>query len=106
MIADLVRRRVKDPRLSDVLFTFTEVDVAPDLSHARVGVSVMGEAETKQSVLAGLTSSAPYLQREMNREVHLRRVPTLQFYLDESIEQGDRMTRLLRDVAESEGREL
>ncbi len=80
--------------------------MAPDLSHARVGVSVMGEAEEKQSVLEALKRSAPFLQREMNREVHLRRIPSLVFYVDESMEQGDRMTQMLRDVARSEGRDL
>lgn len=97
---------MKDPRISEALLTFTEVDVAPDLSHARVGVSVMGDEAEKQSVLQALQHSAPFLQREMNREVHLRRIPTLVFHLDESIEQGDRMTQMLRDVARSEGRDL
>lgn len=106
VLADVVRLRVKDPRLTGALFTFTEVDVAPDLSHARVGVSVMGDADVKREVIQGLTSSAPFLQREMNRQVHLRRVPALQFHLDESIEEGDRLTRMLRDVAQSEGRDL
>jgi ribosome-binding factor A len=101
-----VRLRVKDPRLTGVLLTFTEVDVAPDLSHARVAVSVMGDAEVKAGVMEGLRSSASFLQREMNREVHLRRVPNLVFHLDESIERGDLMTQRLRDVARSEGRDL
>lgn len=106
MLADVVTRRLKDPRLEGALFSFTEVDVAPDLSQARVGVSVMGEAEQQREVLDILTRSAPFLQRELNREVRLRRIPHLVFHLDESIAEGDRMTRLLRDVARSEGREL
>ncbi len=106
VLSDLVRLKVKDPRVSDALLTFTEVDVAPDLSHARVGVSVMGDQAEKDAVIAGLERSASFLRREMNREVHLRRIPALVFYLDESIEQGDRMTQMLRDVARSEGRDL
>jgi ribosome-binding factor A len=106
VLADAVRLRVKDPRLTDALFTFTRVDVAPDLSHARVDVSVMGDAEQKQSVLDALQRSASFLQREVNREVHLRRVPALRFELDESIERGDEMTQRLRDLARSEGRDL
>ena len=98
--------KVKDPRVSDVLLTFTEVDVAPDLSSARVGVSVMGDDATKHAAIEGLERSAPFLQREMNREVRMRRIPRLVFYLDESMEQGDRMTQMLRDVARSEGRDL
>lgn len=102
----MVRLRVKDTRLTDALFTFTHVEVSPDFSHARVEVSVMGDDAEKDAVMAALAHSAHFLQREVNREVRLRRVPTLHFELDESIEEGDRMARLLRDVARSEGREL
>ncbi|MCK9487248.1 MAG: 30S ribosome-binding factor RbfA [Dehalococcoidia bacterium] len=106
VLADLVRLKVKDPRVSDVLLTFTEVDVAPDLSHARVGVSVMGDEQTKRDALVGLERAAPFLQRAMNKEVRMRRIPRLVFHLDESMEQGDRMTQQLRDIARSEGRDL
>ena len=101
-----MRLRVKDPRLHDVLLTFTHVDVSPDFSHARVDVSVMGDEEQKRNVMAALAGSASFLQREVNREVKLRRVPAFHFELDESMEEGDRMTQMLRDVARSEGRDL
>ncbi|MDA1010098.1 MAG: 30S ribosome-binding factor RbfA [Chloroflexi bacterium] len=106
VLADAVRLRVKDPRLTEAFFSFTQVDVAPDFSHARVDVSVMGDAEAKKSVMEGLQRSASFLQREVNREVHLRRVPALRFELDESIEYGDEMTQRLRNLARSEGRDF
>lgn len=106
MLADAVRLRVKDPRLADALFTFTHVDVSPDFAHARVDVSVMGDDAQKREVVEALTHSASFLQREVNRQVKLRRIPALHFELDESIEEGDRMTQMLRDVARSEGRDL
>jgi len=97
---------VKDPRLTDVLLTFTQVDVSPDFSHARVDVSVMGDDDQKREVMAALASSASFLQREVNRQVKLRRIPAFHFELDQSMEEGDRMTQMLREVARSEGREL
>lgn len=106
VLADAVRLRVKDPRLTEAFFSFTQVDVAPDFSRARVDVSVMGDAETKKAVIDALQHSAAFLQREVNREVHLRRVPALRFELDESIEYGDEMTQRLRDLAQSEGRDF
>jgi len=106
VLADAVRLRVKDPRLTDAFFSFTQVDVAPDFSHARVDVSIMGDEETKKAVMEALQRSASFLQREVNREVHLRRVPALRFELDESIEQGDEMTQRLRNLARSEGRDF
>lgn len=102
----MVRLRVKDRGLDGAFFSFTEVDVSPDLSHARVKVSVMGDDTQKTEVIAALTRSAPFLHRELNHELRMRRVPQLTFVLDESMEEADRMTRLLRDVAQSEGREL
>ena len=82
------------------------MDVSPAFSHARVDVSVMGDADVKSDAIVALNHSASFLQREVNREVKLRRIPALHFELDESIEEGDRMTQRLRDVARSEGREI
>ncbi len=101
-----MRLRVKDHGLADTLFSFMSVDVSPDLAHARVKVSVMGDDTQKAEVIAALTRSASFLHRELGKELRMRRVPHLVFELDESIEEADRMTRLLRDVAHAEGREL
>ncbi|MEX2446824.1 MAG: 30S ribosome-binding factor RbfA [Dehalococcoidia bacterium] len=111
VLADIVRLRVKDPGLTDAIFSFASVEVSPDLAHAKVRVSVLttdedGAEAAKASVLAALTRSEPYLQREMGKELHMRRIPRLQFVLDESMEEGSRMMALLRDVARSEGREF
>ena len=106
MLAELVRRRVKDRDVVDAMFSFVSVEVSPDLSHARVHVSVLGDATDKERVLAGLTRAESFLHRELGRELHIRRVPRPHFILDESIEEADRMTKMLRDVARSEGREF
>jgi ribosome-binding factor A len=102
----VVRLRVKDSGLADSIFSFTSVEVSPDMAHAKVHVSVMGEESEKVAVIAALTRSAPFVHRELTRELRMRRVPHFTFVLDESMEEADRMTRLLRDVAQSEGREL
>ena len=111
VLADLVRRRAKDPELSAAMFSFVGVEVSPDFSHANVRVSVLPTPEqdndaAKVSVIAALTRSEPFLHREMGKELHMRRVPRLHFILDESIEEADRMTTLSREVARSEGREF
>ena len=106
MLAELVHRRVKDPDVLEALFSFVSCEVSPDLSHARVHVSVLGDATDKERVLAGLTRAEAFLHRELGHELHLRRVPRPHFILDESIEEADRMTTLLRDVARSEGRDF
>ena len=111
MLADLVRLRAKDPGLTGAIFSFSAVEVSPDLALANVRVSVLtddgeGAEVAKASVIAALERSEPFLHREMGKELHLRRVPRLRFFLDESIEQADRMTTLMRDLAHAEGREF
>ena len=106
MLAELVRRRVKDPDVAEAMCSFVTVEVSPDLSHARVHVSVLGDDTDKARVLAGLTRAEPFLHRELGHELHLRRVPRPHFILDESIEEADRMTKLLREVARAEGRDF
>ncbi len=97
---------MKDPDVLEAMFSFVFVDVSPDLSHARVHVSVLGDSTDKVRVLSGLTRAEAFLHRELGKELHLRRVPRPHFILDESIEEADRMTQLLRGVAQSEGREF
>ena len=106
VLADLVRLRAKDPELDAAIFSFAAVEVSPDLAHANVRVSVLGDDAAKQAVLRALMRCEPFLHREMARELHMRRVPRMSFILDESIEQADRMTTLLREVARAEGREF
>jgi ribosome-binding factor A len=105
-LAELVARRAKDPGLQEAMFSFVSVDVAPDMAHARVHVSVMGNSEQKTKVIDALKRSAPFLHRELSRQLHMRRVPSLIFQLDESIEEAERITSLMREIARSEGRDF
>jgi ribosome-binding factor A len=101
-----VNRRAKDPGLHDAIFSFSGVEVAPDLSHARVRVSVLGDGDQKRQVIEALRRSAPFLHRELVKQLHIKRVPNLHFDLDESMEEADRITSLMRDIARSEGRDF
>jgi ribosome-binding factor A len=106
VVADLLRRRVKDPALADAIVSLTRVEVSPDLSTARVHVSVLGDEAEQDSVLQALERTEPFLHREMARELHMRRVPRLTFLADHSLEDGDRITQMMRDVARGEGRDF
>lgn len=86
---------LKDPRIGFV--TVTAVDTSPDLRHARVYVSVLGDEEERERTLAGLRSSHGYLQSQVGSELRMKRTPTLEFLYDESIDTGMRITRLLED---------
>lgn len=96
VVADGVRD-LKDPRIG--LVTVTGVQVTPDLREATVFVSVLGNEKARRASLAGLTSAHGVLQARINRELSLRRTPTLVFAYDDAVERGVRMTKLIEDLA-------
>ena len=92
---------VRDPRIGFV--TVTGVDVSPDLTHARVSVSVMGTDEEKARSLEGLASAARYLRAQLAQQLRLRTSPELHFALDRGIEHAQRIERVLKELKESNG---
>ena len=90
-----IARGLKDPRIGFV--TVTAVDTSPDLRHARVYVSVLGDETEREDSLAGLASSHGFLQAEIARQLRMKRTPTLQFEHDESIDRGFRIAKLLEE---------
>jgi ribosome-binding factor A len=95
ILGDAIATELKDPRIGFV--TVTEVDTSPDLRSARVYVSVLGSAEEREDSLAGLRSSHGFLQGKIAGAMRMKRTPTLTFEYDESVDRGDRITRLLDD---------
>jgi ribosome-binding factor A len=89
---------LKDPRVGFV--TVTAVDTSPDLRHAHVYVSVLGDEDQRADSLAGLASSHGYLQARVASELRLKHTPQLDFHYDDSAERGERIQRLLRDEEE------
>jgi ribosome-binding factor A len=86
---------LRDPRIGFV--TVTSVETSPDLRHARVYVSVLGDDEQRAATMSGLESAHGVLQLAVARELRMKHTPTLEFLFDESIERGMRITELLGD---------
>ncbi len=84
---------LNDPRIGFV--TVTSVETSPDLRHARVYVSVLGDESARTQTLAGLESAHGLLQQGIARELRMKHTPTLQFVFDESIGRGMRISELL-----------
>ena len=103
-LASLIGTELRDPRLSEVI-SITKVDVSPDLENAQVSVSVLGDDESKVSTIRALTAAAPFLRRHLLERIRIRRVPSLHFVLDESIEAAAHVLDLMRQVSEQEGQE-
>jgi ribosome-binding factor A len=97
VLSDAITGDLKDPRVGFV--TVTAVETSPDLRHARVFVSVLGEDDEREASLSGLRSAHGYLQRRVARELRLKHTPTLDFAYDESVERGVRVSRLLEEDA-------
>ena len=98
-ISDLILREVKDPRVGEGMVTITEIRVSPDLRHATVYVSHLGEESQRAEVMAGLSNAAPFLHGALLHRLKLRHVPELAFRFDPSIERGARLASLIADVS-------
>jgi ribosome-binding factor A len=96
-LADLIVREVKDPRLAG-LVTVTDVDLSPDLRHAKVYVSVLGSEDDRKRTLAALRSATGFLRSQIAARLTTKRAPDLQFALDASIERGERIMQIIREV--------
>lgn len=96
ILAGLLRDDVKDPRIGFV--SIVKVEVSGDLRHAKIYVSVMGDEQQKKDSLKGLTSASGFLRSEVAKRMQLRYTPELHFVLDESIEHGQRIAKLLVEM--------
>ena len=98
-ISQLIRVELKDPRIGFV--TLTSVDVAGDLAHAKVYVSVLGTEDEGKISLEVLNRAAGFIRSEIGKRIRLRHVPAIVFVYDPSIEHGAHIAKLLKDVGVS-----
>jgi ribosome-binding factor A len=95
-IADILMRKIKDPRIGFV--TVTDVEVADDLRNAKVFVSIYGGDKT--ATLKGLESASAFIRTELGRRMRMRFTPELLFRFDATVEQGAHIMELLRTIEE------
>ncbi|MDF2512801.1 MAG: hypothetical protein K0S04_2667 [Herbinix sp.] len=93
----LISREIKDPRINPMT-SIVHVEVAPDLKTAKVYISVLGDAESKKATLQGLKSAAAYMRGQLAKSLNLRNTPELTFVIDNSIEYGVHMSKLIDEV--------
>jgi ribosome-binding factor A len=97
-VSQLLMTEIKDDRVGAGMVSVTDVDVSGDLQHARIFVSIYGTQEAKAETMEGLKASTGYVRRELSQRIRLRRAPEVVFLEDTSIERGDRMLNLLRNI--------
>jgi ribosome-binding factor A len=93
VLSTRIAEGLKDPRIGFV--TVTAVETTPDLRHARVYVSVLGDEAKRGETLEGLQSAHSVLQARIAREMHMKHTPELKFVYDETVERGMRINELL-----------
>ena len=91
-VSDLVQRELRDPRVG--MITITGVDVSPDLSHAKVFFTTL-DKETVADAKQGLRRASGFLRTQLAKRIKLYTTPELRFEYDESVERGDRLSRLI-----------
>ena len=96
-LSTIIRNEIKDPRIHPMTSVMA-VEVAPDLKTCKAFISVLGNEEAKQSTIKGLKNAEGYIRRELARTLNLRNTPEIRFILDESIEYGVNMSKLIDDV--------
>jgi len=95
-IGALLAREVADPRIG--FATITEVETSPDLGHAKVWVSVIGQEGDRDETLRALADAMPFIRRELGKRLRIRRIPALHIRLDDSAERGTRLLHLLSEL--------
>ncbi|MFI0402061.1 MAG: 30S ribosome-binding factor RbfA [Cyanobium sp.] len=108
-ISELLTTSIRDARVHQGLVSVTSVEVAGDLQHCKIFVSVYGSEEERRQALEGLKAATPYVKGELGRRLQLRRTPEVVFQVDRSLERGSAVLGLLnkleqdRSAQEAEG---
>lgn len=99
-VSELLVNGIKDERIHNGMVSVTHVEVAGDLQHCRIFVSVLGSDGDRALVLEGLKAAAPYVKGELGRRLRMRRTPEVAFLLDRGLERGATVLELLGRLEE------
>ncbi len=100
-MADILLSEIKDPRVHG-LVTIMHVEVSDDLCHAKFFVSVLGSDAERKHLLEGLNNAKGFIRRSLGHRLDLRRIPELHFRLDRSLDDQEKIVRLLAEVTDSQ----
>lgn len=97
VLAEIIRSEIKDPRINPMT-SVVSVEVAPDLKTCKAWISVLGNEESQKDTLAGLRSAQGYIKNQLARKINLRNTPEIRFIIDQSIEYGVNMSKMIDDI--------
>ena len=102
-LSTIIRSEIKDPRINPMT-SVVAVEVAPDLKTCKAYISVLGDEKSQKDTITGLKSAEGYIRRQLARTVNLRNTPEIRFILDQSIEYGINMSKLIDEVTEHDNK--
>ena len=102
-LSNIIRSEIKDPRINHMT-SIVAVEVAPDLKTCKAYISVLGDEKSQKDTITGLKSAEGYIRRQLARTVNLRNTPEIRFILDQSIEYGINMSKLIDEVTEHDNK--
>lgn len=102
-LSNIIRSEIKDPRINPMT-SVVAVEVAPNLKTCKAYISVLGDEKSQKDTITGLKSAEGYIRRQLARTVNLRNTPEIRFILDQSIEYGINMSKLIDEVTEHDNK--
>lgn len=99
-LSDIIGRKIKDPRIGFV--TVTDVELTGDLQQAKVFITVLGDEKQKNDTMKALAKAKGFIRSEIGQRIRLRKTPDLIFEFDESIDYGNRIEKLLKEIGSEE----
>ena len=97
IVSEIIFRELKDPRIGFV--TVTGVELSKDLAEAKIGISILGSSTEVRKSMEGIRSSSGYVQKLLGKELKIRNVPRVHFFLDKSVEEGVELVNRIETLA-------
>lgn len=96
-LSNIIRGEIKDPRIHPMTSVVT-VEVSPDLKTCKAYISVLGDEQVQKDTIKGLKNAEGFIRSKLAKNINLRNTPEITFVLDQSIEYGVNMSRLIDEV--------
>ena len=104
-VAEIITNKINNPAIDGMIVSVIRVDTAPDLSDAKIYISILGNEGQKKSCFDAIVKSAGFIRHELSRMIFLKSIPTLNFKVDNSLENSERINELLSQIKTGESDE-
>ena len=104
-IAEIITNKINNPAIDCMIVSVIRVDTAPDLSDAKVYISILGNDNQKKTCFDAIVNAGGFIRHELSRMIRLKSIPTLNFKVDNSFENSERINSLLKEIKTGDSNE-